>query len=204
MIPAGPQHFPGCRRESARLACGGSFRPAAWETALRACALADGFLLVSGGLTPCFLEHTAPCGAAARALRAGPSRPVHPSRSREGKHPRAHAGASGHSCGWRGGVAGCASSGARLCGEYLCRKSSKSLVSWLLPALSPLVVKLLPSAPQPAPSLVQPLPWLPAKTSPTAASSVARSALFRARSCRPRRTATNIFQDIAGGVSPAH
>ena len=200
MIPQGQRVISGARRESARFSRGGCFRSDAPVSLSLAPVVAMPFPCVSRDCDPCL-----------QGDRASVARQVAPRVSRALRHILAcgpkvarRANCNRLSCGGRAQMAGCALSGARLCGEYQCRKSLKSSASSPLLALSPLAVKPLLSAPQPAPSLVQPLLWQPAKTSPTAASSVARSALFRARSCRPHRTATNICQDIARGIAPVH
>ena len=96
-------------------------------------------------------------------------------------------------------VAGCAASGAILNGAYPCRRSSSSLVLSLLPARWPPVVKLPLNAPPPAPSSVALLPRSPARTSPTAPSSAVPPVLCPARSCRPRRTASD---SVPAGFRP--
>ena len=201
MIPAGWSIFSGRRRESARFACGGSFRPVSGKTHGPARHADSGFPYVSNAFTPCFLRSRFALAAWGKGQGRALSVAVTGGFAYVAGLVRLNGLKRALSCGEGAGMAGCASSGACLCGEYQCRNSLKSLASLLLPALSPLAAKPLPSAPQPAPSLVRPLPWQPAKTSPTAASSAARSAPFRARSLRPHRTATDIFTDIAGGVS---
>lgn len=204
MIPAGWSIFSGRRRESARSACGGSFRPVSGKTVAPAPAADAGFPYVSTAFSPCFFERAGLVARRGKGAGVASLTPCARCVAAVATFGRVNGFKIALSCGRRMGMAGCASSGARLYGEYQCRNSLKFLASLLLLALSPLAVKPLPSAPQPAPSSVRPLLWSPAKTSRTAASSAARSALSRARSLRAHRTATNIFQDIAGGVSLAH
>lgn len=204
MIPAGWSIFSGCRRESARFACGGSSRPMSGKTSGPAPVADIGFPYDSTAFPPCLLGSDPVSGQGAGGRVMAYLHHVTVRLSPVGSMSPVKAFQFALSCGQRMGMAGCASSGARLCGEYQCRKSLKSSASLLLLALSPLAAKLLLNALQPAQSSARPLLWSLARTSPTAASSAARLALFRARSCRPHRTATNICQDIAQGLSPAH